>query len=452
MTDILLIHLPPWGVFAPPLGIAYISSFLRKNGVNADIFDMNIELYNRTKEKGLWDFERKDEWNNRIAFDRIKTSLDSEIASCVEKILSVGSKYIGLSINQNGILLALEIARRIKETRDGPIIAGGWACYNKHEREILAKDGLIDIFVVGEGEEALHELIGALDRGEETDNVKGAGEISEDLDKLAFPTYEEFDLSHYQEDILCVLSSRGCMGRCVFCNDRRYQGAIRCRSPRMIIDEIAYHVTNNKIHEFSFNDLVINGNLTHLSQWTDLIIEKNLNIKWRGQAITRPDMDFELLYRMREAGCDTLQFGIESGSDRVLKNMRKMFRASDAERVLAMVHKAGIKTWINLIVGFPGEEEEDFVKTGDFIKRNRHNIDCLSSINSCNVVFGSDLMDFREEYGIILSENPELLETDWHLNDDNCNRLRKERGNRLTSLARELGLPVGQSNLSLLPA
>lgn len=465
MTDIVLVQVPPWGLFAPPLGIAYLSSYLKEKGFNVEAVDMNIILYNLALDKNLWNFERKDEWNDGGSFSRIRDILDKDIDYCIKRILSDDPLAVGLSVNQNSILFTLELAKRIKLAKNKTvIIAGGWGCYNKHERDILRQESLIDAFIIGEGEESLYELMDSFKKRGKIEDIKGVLLKQEDdlsfsprlpiknLDKVPFPTYEEFELNDYQSSILCMLSSRGCIGRCAFCNDRVYQGEIRYREPEKIVQEMEYHIQKNNINNFSFNDLLINGNLKHLNSWCDLIIKRKLKINWLAQALPRPDMDLSLLYKMKEAGCDTLQFGIESGSNKILKKMRKMFNVDDAERVLIFTRKAGIKTWINLIVGFPDEQEEDFSETINFIRRNRENIDRVSSVNTCNVVFNSYLMNHRENYGIILSDRPEFLELSWYTSDGNCNELRKERASRLVSILRKLELPIGQNNLFLLSA
>lgn len=465
MTDIVLVQLPPWGIYLPPLGIAYLSSYLRKNGFSVKVFDANIELYNRAPDKGLWNFERKDEWCNREFFNKNREYLNIEITYCAEEILSMNPKVVGMSVNQNSLLFSLQLVRRIKQVDKGIIIiTGGWGCYNEHERKVLQEGNLIDFFVVGEGEEALCELVGEIKNKKDVGYIKNVLAVTDDssgfyhepsindVNKLSFPTYEEFVLNNYHSNSLALLSSRGCIGGCVFCNDRFYQGRARFRSSQGIVGEIEYHINNNHISDFSFNDLLINGDLTHLKSWCDLIIEKNLKISWDAQIVVRQDLGQDIFYTMRKAGCNALQFGIESGSNRTLKKMRKMFDVVNAETVLAYAHGAGIKTWVNFIVGFPGEQEEDFKETIDFVRRNRSNIDRIGSLNTCNVVFNSELMNNKENYGIVLSSNLDLLELSWQGADGNCDALRKDRLNRLLSVVEELELPIGQTNLFTVPS
>lgn len=467
-VDVLLLQCPPWGSESPPLGIAYFSRYLRRSGFTTEVFDVNRRLYMMASEedKSLWDFERKDDWSEESSFNKIKEILSDQLTYCTEKIMSTDASLIGLSVNQNSILFARELAYRIKSHSSRIVIAGGMGCYNKHERARLKIGRLFDAFVIGEGEETLEEITNIVVKNKGViRNIPGVISISgdelsfsprtviKDLDSIPFPTYEEFNLEDYttRPKALCLLANRGCMGRCTFCNDRVYMGPYRFRSPQHVVGEIKYHIKHNNVHDFSFNDLLINGNLRQLNSLCDLIIQENLKIRWVAQAVTRGDMDLKLLTKMREAGCHTLQFGIESGSDKILRMMRKISTVADAEKVLDHTHKIGIRNWVNIIVGYPGEEEEDFKKTINFVKRNRENIDRMVSLNTCNVVFSSDLMINKDRYGIILPEKLELIEVNWRTQDGNCDRLRKERAKRMNSILQDLDIPVGQTNLFVIP-
>ncbi len=467
-VDVLLLQCPPWGAESPPLGIAYLSRYLRKSGFTTEVFDVNRGLYRMASEedKSLWDFERKDDWSEENSFDKIKEILNDQLTYCTEKIMSTDAPLIGLSVNQNSILFARELAYRIKSHSSRIVIAGGIGCYNKHERARLKIGRFFDAFVIGEGEETLEEVARVVIENEGViKNIPGVISNSEDevgfsprpaikdLDNIPFPTYEEFNLEDYtaKPKVLSLLANRGCVGRCTFCNDCVYTGPYRFRNPQHVVGEIMYHIKHNNVHDFSFNDLLINGNLRQLNSLCDSIIQENLKIHWVAQAVTRRDMDLKLLTKMREAGCHTLQFGIESGSDKILRMMRKMSTVADAERVLGHAHKIGIRNWVNIIVGYPGEEEQDFKKTINFVRRNRGNIDRVVSLNTCNVVFNSDLMNNKDRYGIILPEKLELIEVNWRTRDGNCDRLRKARANRMNLILQDLDIPVGQTNLFVIP-
>lgn len=457
--DISLVQMPPWTTDVPPLGVAWLAAHIRANGYTVAVCDINVTLFDASTDKGLWDFARKDEWSNAELLCVAKKTFIQAYTHCIEKVLSDNPRIIGLSVTQNSLLFARGFAAAMKAIQpDVIIIAGGWGCYNTHERALLAQGNVIDGFVVGEGEAPVVALIQNIKAGRGLSGIQGLivngtdvtnyaqVEVKSDLENSAFPTYEEFSLSHYKQPIISMITSRGCVGTCAFCNDRVYQGRFRMRKPEHIFEEIAYHVRHNHIRHFSFNDLLINGSLKHLEAWCDYVLEAGLDIKWCAQALVRTDMQGALLTKIRTAGCYALQLGIESGATKILRSMKKRFDAQEAEAMLRLIHESGVQTWVNLIVGFPGEREEEFQETLDFVARNNRFIDKITSVNTCNVVFHSDLMSKKEEYGIVLPDTTELVELSWSDRNGNNDQVRKQRLDVLTALINKHNIPVGQSN------
>ena len=111
-------------------------------------------------------------------------------------------------------------------------------------------------------------------------------------------------------------------------------------------------------------------------------------------------MNLKLLKKMKQAGCYFLCYGVESFSDKILKSMNKFYNSSDAERVIRLSHEAGINTAVNVIVGFPGETEEDFNKTIGTIKKNKGNLSEVTNVSSFAVMPDSKVGANLEEYGV----------------------------------------------------
>jgi radical SAM superfamily enzyme YgiQ (UPF0313 family) len=104
---------------------------------------------------------------------------------------------------------------------------------------------------------------------------------------------------------------------------------------------------------------------------------------------------------------------VESGSNRVLKAMRKIFTIEQAEEALHNTYKAGIQTYVYLIVGHPGEKDEDFNQTKLFLKRNASNISTIRSINPLYIMAGCEILSKPEKYGIVFSS--ENADVNWHI-------------------------------------
>jgi radical SAM superfamily enzyme YgiQ (UPF0313 family) len=161
------------------------------------------------------------------------------------------------------------------------------------------------------------------------------------------------------------------------------------------------------------NDSLINGNIKEFEKFCDLVITQEININWGGHTLIRKEMDSRLISKMKRAGAQRLNFGIESGSDKVLKLMRKSFDCNLALRVLKDIRNAGISFSVNLIIGHPGETYKEFNETVAFFCKLQKLTDCIH-INPCLVLKGSSLYNNYDDWGIVLPGN---YVTEWHLSD-----------------------------------
>ncbi len=478
-SNILLILCPPWGIHEPHLGLAYLSTYVKQKGYSASVLDINISIYNQIDShlRVLWQAEKQEYWVNRGVFYKKTLSLINDfLEEYINIILNSGFKILGFSVVAGNRLMTIEMVKRIKKRdKDRIIIIGGLGVFTESER-LMFEPGTVDVFVVGEGEETLKEILYALDRNGELQKVNGAVTYDKDgkswtyiprpliknLDDIPYPTYDEFDLDQYYYSRksldeftmkhLPLIISRGCVGRCKFCNDRTLWTSFRFRSAQHIFEEIRYEVDRRNITSFVFQDLTGNGNLQQLEQLCDLLIdwtEKYIHpLQWVTNAIARKEMKYELLVKMRKAGCHTLMFGIESGSDTVLRLMSKGFNSQIAGRVLKDCKRAGINTWVNIIVGYPGEGEKEFEETIEFIKNNREYIDKIQNLNTCNVVYSSELEINKDWYGIVFPEN-DMSYLTWYTKDGtNTYEKRIERHKRLSEILCNLGLSPECTNKS----
>jgi len=455
-SDILLIQCPPWDTAMPPLGIAYLSSYLRKYEYTTSVFDLNISLYQLVDEnlKYLWEQKSYNWWADDDSFKKTWLHLKEATYHCIDRILQrIDTKYIGLSVNFAGIKFTSEVIKIIKSLRsDIKIILGGWGCVNEHMRGLFPGD-LVDVFVVGEGEETLKEVIETLGGRRNPGDVLGAIFNKDrkleykprppimDLDSICWNKFTEFNLSDYKTSVLALLTSRGCISSCSFCNDWRLLKPYRDRSALNVFEEIRYHTENNRVSAFSFKDLQCNGNIGRLDKLCDLIIESGIKLSWDSQAIPRKEMGYELLCKLKKSGCHTLIYGIESFSNNVLKRMRKLFTKEIAEKVLRDTHNAGINTMINIIVGFPGETDGDFRETLQAIERNQKYITCIGAISVCLVNNDCDLDINFQDYGLILPSDLKVRAKGWMSEDGKNNyELRTGRAQKVISLINQLGL------------
>lgn len=175
-----------------------------------------------------------------------------------------------------------------------------------------------------------------------------------------------------------INTTRGCIRKCVYCSDWR-EMSYRRMSGRRIFDEIVHQLGRHpRKGFFLFGDAILNSSMKELGIFCDLVIAAKLPISWGGNAIVRPEMTPAFLAKMRAAGCCGLYYGVESGSGRVLKDMRKGVQPALNARVLRDTQNAGIETTAMWIVGFPTETEDAFRESLDFVATHAEGIGVLS--------------------------------------------------------------------------
>lgn len=438
---VILVLCPIWGVKYPSIGLGYLSEYLRSKRIDTEILDFNIEIYNQAavKQKRYWDLKTNFVWEEK---DFLKKYLEE----CFEKIISLESNIIAFSVMASNAEFTSRLIKKIKKEHSEKIIITGGLQDTKHYTKA------VDYHIEGEGEETLYRLIKVLDHNKNIEDEKGLIFDNKkktvrlrkkeylDINSLPCPTYKGFNLESYESNTLGILASKGCINRCAFCNDWPVWGSYQYRKAENIFEEIKFHYENNKVDDFEFFDLLINGNLRELEKFSDYIIESDMKVHWRGNAIIRKDMDKNLLKKMRSAGCTHLVFGAESGSDKIIKKMGKKFTSEDTKKVIKNTHKSGIEVVLNLMVGFPGETEKDFKKTLKFVKDNKEYIDVIAGISTCFSIQNSLLHEKPERYGIDITMDNSIYR--WKDKEGNDYKERMRRVRKLNKLLKSLRIPV----------
>lgn len=187
------------------------------------------------------------------------------------------------------------------------------------------------------------------------------------LDDLPLPRHDLLPLQKYRAPLVggpytFVVTSRGCPGGCRFCIKHvSYGQTVRFRSPENILAEIEMLVGLGIRHIHMYADLftVSREQVMGLCRG---ILERNLRVRWTCNS--RVDfVDFEMLRMMAQAGCWMISWGIESGSEEVLRRAGKGIRLEQVEQALRWAKGAGIRNWGYFIIGLPGETEETIQET-----------------------------------------------------------------------------------------
>ena len=341
----------------PPLGILYISAYLNKKGIENKIFDTTF----RSKAE-------------------LKKYLSDEKPD-----------YAAIYVNLMTKLNVLEIIKFIKSKNElgkTKIILGGPEVrYNAVE---FLRHGA-DFVVIGEGEETFYELITTLEGKNEKsiNNVKSIAYIDKsgeshfteeralikNIDELPFPNRDGININDYQDawkrkhnqDAVSVSTMRGCPYTCKWCSRAVYGLTYRRRSPENVVEELKLIENQYSPDSLWFVDDVFTVSYKWLFQFNDELKKNNLRIKY--ECITRADrMNEEVIGVMKESGCFRVWIGAESGSQKIIDAMDRRVKVQQVQEMIMLAGKYGIQTGTFIMLGYPGETENDIEETINHLK------------------------------------------------------------------------------------
>ena len=194
-----------------------------------------------------------------------------------------------------------------------------------------------------------------------------------DLNDLPEPMHELLPLTKYRMPLIkgpftFIVTSRGCPAGCTYCIKHvSYQYSTRLRSPDKLVEEM-WGLKKLGVHNIHMYADLFTVNRDQVVELCQKMIDEKIGIKWTCNS--RVDyVDEEMLNLMGRAGCRLISWGIESGNEQILRNVRKGAYPEKAERALRWAKKAGIMNWGYFIIGLPGETEETIRQTIDFSKK-----------------------------------------------------------------------------------
>ncbi|MDP3955273.1 MAG: radical SAM protein, partial [bacterium] len=296
---------------------------------------------------------------------------------------------VGLTAMTPTINAALAIARRLRKAYpDLPLILGGTHATLLPE-ETLANTPELDIIVRGEGEETIIELLSALSAKQPISQIPGVsyregGQIvstplrsgNTDLDSLPFLAYHLLPWHSYKPHpphgrglpFAAIITSRGCPYHCSYCSKPIFGTACRGQSPLRVVEEVDYHRRRFKIKEFAFYDDVFTLDKKRTHAIADEMIKRGLKVPWTCE--TRVNLvDKDLLRHIKQAGCYSIAYGIESGSPEILDTLDKGITLKQVEEAVRFSQEVGLQTIGYFMIGSPGESPETIKQTIQLAKK-----------------------------------------------------------------------------------
>lgn len=300
-------------------------------------------------------------------------------------------RLIGLSFSldqMSQLVPGLALARVLREQFPEAHICAGGIVLSKLEKQRAAFAPLfdfVDSIVLFEGETALRRLLEALDGGgsdaalAQVPNlvIRRDGVVVsepdrhvEDVERLPTADFAGLPLERYlaPELILPFAMSRGgCYyGKCTFCDTTAgHAGPNRRRSIARIVDDLARMTAATGARRFLCVDEAIE--VPRLEEFALAIVEARLDIRWSCWSRAIRPLDRRRLGLLNAAGCTVITYGVDSGSDRVLRDMRKGTVRTVMRQILEDSHASGIAASVNVILGYPAEERQDLLDTIDFL-------------------------------------------------------------------------------------
>ncbi len=339
----------------PPVGIASCAAVLRKAGHEVTIFDASFQYQYDTE---TW----------------------------VAKIIACEPDYVGFSTLTSNFLDAYNVCRGVKESRDKIQTVFGGVHVSWGRETILRHFPAIDFIVAGEGEYSFLDLVEEKDTAQiyglyfrDGSEIKHGPEQNKSMlctmDDLPFPAYDLLEgfpkkyamplFSYPQHPGASVISSRGCVYHCSFCDRSVFHTSFRWNSPDYTFELITWLNTEFGVKHILFYDDLFTLNRKRVSQLCALLRNDKRRITFN--CIVRiGHIDEELIQELKSAGCWMVHVGIESGDQEILDSFKEGLMVEAIRKDVEKLHRGGL--WVKglFMMGFPGETEKSIHKTIEF--------------------------------------------------------------------------------------
>ncbi len=313
----------------------------------------------------------------------------------IKYVKNYGPAIVGIGCASAIMLNAVrEISKAIKEYDSSiKIIAGGYLQSNKEE---ILKEKNIDFIIKGEAEFTFLELCDALLNKKDSDfsRILGLAYLKDgrlietpnrpfikNLDDLPFaarhllepPITSEYYRTPYQykrKPNTISISSRGCPYKCIFCGIHNiWSWDYRMHSAEYVVNEIKYLQENWGIKDIKYHDDNFLVDAARVKKISDLIVAENLDISWSCVGtIASLDKHDELIRSMRNSGCWHIAFGVETGNEKVMRDIRKPTTVDQVRKVITSCAESGIACRGLFMIGHPTDTKETINDTINFAK------------------------------------------------------------------------------------
>lgn len=332
----------------PPLGLLYVAAYLQKHtDHDIQVLDCQVEELN---------------------YDQL-----------ADRLRQAKPDVVGITTLTMALLDVLHSITTVKDILPESIVVLGGPHVHLYPEETIQLEG-VDYLVQGEGEHTFQRLLENIGDDETLKNIPGLVFKSEhmivntglsqpiaNIDELPFPArklvpYRKYTSILAKEAIVTtIFTSRGCPYGCTFCDQHHLGKKFRARSAKNVLNELEECV-NMGIHSFLFYDDTFTIDRQRVIDICNGIIDRGFKIDWNIR--TRVDtVDDQMLSYLKKAGCTGINYGVESGSDKILKELNKGITMEKVANTFRLTRKNGIPILAYFMIGNPGETINDIKTT-----------------------------------------------------------------------------------------
>jgi radical SAM superfamily enzyme YgiQ (UPF0313 family) len=490
---VLLIKPPYFSPWTPPLGIAVLKSFLEQNGYAVKCLDLNtdIELWgmhhkyfsmlqtleNVSVNDGyskLWwilnahmlayangadaaacsavlelvipKYGIKSNQKVRSALIPLVEKFFERLGNVLDQIGLSSYNVVGSSTYTTSLAASLFALKKIKQSHPqimtvmgGGVFADDLALGSENLTTLVEEYPYVDHIVLGEGEMLFLKLLDGDFRQQRVISLSDYRGPRLEIKDVPDPNFTDFDLADYYH--LTIEGARSCPFQCSFCSETIQWGQYRKKPIKIFVDQVLDLAKRHKNNTFFMGDSLMNP---YIQDFAGELIARKAEILYDGYLrADKPAADRDRTKFWARSGLFRVRLGIESASARVLKTMDKMTTPAVISEVLKSLGDAGVRTTTYWIVGFPGETEEDFQETLDFIEEHHRYIYELEAHPYYYYPYGQAGSRLYQCYSLYPEEVTNVTKFKvWEIIDaDPPREVRYERLRRLSKLASNLGLP-----------
>ncbi len=320
-----------------------------------------------------------------LVYDCLGPGAPVDIQRQVEDIVAFEPQIVGFSATTSSFPDAARLAQMIRKRRPDMTLVCGGVHVSALREKLLASYPVFDFMIAGEGEVTMSELAAGIDpsaisgliRTESGAAVANAprGHIA-NLDDLPFPAYEKLRgfprdyhlplFSYIQTPGATMITSRGCMYQCSYCDRSVFQKGFRYNSAAYIYEHMKYLRDRFRVRHVNIYDDLFTANRKRIIELCETLARRPLGMHFNC-AVRVGYTDDDLLRMLKSAGCLMVSLGIESADPEMLERHKSGVSLDDVRDTVRRIQQAGLRAKGLFMMGLPGETEESVKRTSDFI-------------------------------------------------------------------------------------